>query len=398
MKRLRLFPTFICAILLGLFFYQSNAYAKEKPLYTITPSSKPCDNSAKYHTYNKKTKNYYTIMSYMHKFEKSGGGTLVLKKGTYTITNTIYVPSNVTIRMKSGVKLVKGTKTNVKDMPPSSTMFQLIRPSKSSKSKIYGAYQGEKNIRFLGEGDVAIDMKGFQKGSTASISIIMGHNRNVQISGISFRNIKLGHFIEMDASKQILISDCSFANLKNSGKYNKEAINLDTPDPVTGGFSQKWSKQDKTPNQAVTIKNCRFSDLERAVGTHRYSKNKYHTDITFTRNHVDNVQTPLGMLNWRNVTVTQNTFQNCKSNSRYDYIIFAAGNKNVTFTDNDFKQCSGKELFKIYEHYQTAQKEYPATASSWTSKEIEALTQNRIHDCNPASFQFNNKSYALSSP
>ena len=76
---------------------------------------------------------YFTIRSYMEKFQKKGKGTLILKKGTYTITNTIHVPSNVTIIFEKGVKIVKGTKTNKKKMPAAITLFQLIRPSNAKK-------------------------------------------------------------------------------------------------------------------------------------------------------------------------------------------------------------------------------------------------------------------------
>ena len=54
--------------------------------YTITPKTKPCDNAIKYHNYNKNTKQYYMIRSYLMKIEKQKGGTLVIKKGTYNIS------------------------------------------------------------------------------------------------------------------------------------------------------------------------------------------------------------------------------------------------------------------------------------------------------------------------
>jgi hypothetical protein len=35
------------------------------------------------------------LRSYLERLEKNGGGKLILKKGTYKITNTLYIPSNV---------------------------------------------------------------------------------------------------------------------------------------------------------------------------------------------------------------------------------------------------------------------------------------------------------------
>ena len=146
------------------------------------------------------------------------------------MTNAVYVPSNVTIIFKNGVKFTKGKSTGVKGWKASSSMFQLIKPSKSKKKRVYGKYNGMKNITFRGEGNAVIDMKYFNKG----ISIITGHNKNVTITGLTFKNIKSGHFIEMDATKNAKITDCKFYNGKGNAK--KEAINLDTPDKTTRGY------------------------------------------------------------------------------------------------------------------------------------------------------------------
>ena len=110
---------------------------KQGKVYEITPKSKPLKSSnfTNYTAYNNKTRNYFTIRSYMDKFQKDKKGTLVLKKGTYTITNTIQVPSNVTIILEDGVKIVKGTSSGSKQMPASISLFQLIRPSKAEKKR-----------------------------------------------------------------------------------------------------------------------------------------------------------------------------------------------------------------------------------------------------------------------
>ena len=76
--------------------------------YTITTSSLPCNKKMlKYSYYTAQTKSYYTIRSYMELFEKCGGGTLRLTSGVYSVTNTIFVPSNVTIILDNGAKIVK---------------------------------------------------------------------------------------------------------------------------------------------------------------------------------------------------------------------------------------------------------------------------------------------------
>lgn len=367
-------------LLVVVFGMAENVSAKT---YTISPKSKPVNN----YSTNKDNYAYVLIRSYMQKFEKEGGGTLVLKKGTYTISNTIFVPSNVTIKFNDGVKLVKGKKTGTSQYGPSSSMFQFIRNSRYKKSNVYGKYNGEKNIKLIGTGKVTLDMKNYNVGSTAAIAIIMANNKNVTIEGIEFKNIKYGHFIEMDACNNVTIKNCTFKGMKDNSYHNKEAINLDTNDKVTGGFSQKWSKADKTPNKNITITECKFKNLVRAVGTHRYSDKKYHTNIKFANNKVTNVMTPLGILNWKNVTVTGNSFKNCKSNSRYDYTILVAGVKGMTFTENVFDSCKSAEIVKFYSSYKTAHGEYPATTTELSKAELEAFVNNTAINCSRKKFK-----------
>lgn len=132
-------------------FVLSAGTANAAKTYKITPEPKPCISEyMKYHGNNKNTKHYYLLRSYLDKREKEGGGTLILKKGKYTITNTLYVPSNVTIIFENGVTIKKGNKTGVSDMPASSSVFQLIRPSNSKKTGVYGGYKGDKNIQLPG--------------------------------------------------------------------------------------------------------------------------------------------------------------------------------------------------------------------------------------------------------
>lgn len=113
--------TFFC------FGFQATAFAKTKPTYTVTPNTDPFEGRYKSVTaYNQYTKQYFMLRTYLQELENSGGGKLVLKKGTYSITNSLFVPSNVTILLEDGVVLKKGDKTGRSDFPPANSMFQLI--------------------------------------------------------------------------------------------------------------------------------------------------------------------------------------------------------------------------------------------------------------------------------
>ena len=123
--------------------------------------------------------------------------------------------------------------------------------------------------------------------------------------------MKYGHFIEMDASQNVNVNRCTFTGYKASKRHTSEAINLDTPDKKTRGFTHGWSQYDCTPNQNVQITNCIFSNLEKAIGTHQYSVEKYHTDISISDCMIKNcVSGGIEMMNWQRVSLTNTRFMN----------------------------------------------------------------------------------------
>ncbi|MBQ0139079.1 MAG: right-handed parallel beta-helix repeat-containing protein [Kurthia sp.] len=284
--------------------------------YTVTTNSKPINKTyTTYSTYNKNTKNYYVFRALMETLEKSGGGKIIVKKGTYTLTNTIYVPSNVTIELSNGVVIKKAKKAGASSIGLSSSLFQLIAPSKSNKDGAVGSYSGTKNVKIYSKGRATIDLQKVYN----SIAIIMGHNQNVTIQNIDFKNMNSGHFIEMDASKKVVVNNSTFKNSTASANYVKEAINLDTPDKFTGGFSSNWSKFDRTANMDVTIKNSVFDGLDRAIGTHKYSgkgkingkvyTSKPHKDIKIINNKISNTRNDaIRVNNWYKPVIKGNHF------------------------------------------------------------------------------------------
>lgn len=345
-----------------------------KPSYTITPSSNTYKKKMmNFTTYNKYTKHYYVLRSYLEQLEKSGGGTLTLKKGTYTISNTLYVPSNVTIRLKDGAKIIKGTKTGTSKFKASSSIFQLIRPSKSAKKAVYGGYNGEKNISFIGEGTAMIDMKYFTDG----IAIIAGHNKNIKVQNIRFQNMKSGHFIEMDATNGAVIKGNQFRGSKPSANQNKEAINLDTPDKSTNGWSQKWSKYDRTPNANVTIEGNTFYNLDRAIGTHKYSQGEYHDKIIIRSNKIEKTrQDAIRVMNWSSSIIENNTIKNVEAGPNRDRRgILASGATNPTFQNNQIENVPRPMQFMPWKNSGPGS-QYKATQNKLSSANKKALATN----------------------
>ncbi|MBK3496066.1 right-handed parallel beta-helix repeat-containing protein [Viridibacillus sp. YIM B01967] len=368
----------------------TTADATEKPVYTVSPSSEPLNkNLMNYSTYNDYTEQYYMLRSYLEKLEKTGGGKLILEKGTYTITNALYVASNVTIEFNDGVKIIKGKKTGTSKMKPSKSIFQLVRPSKAREDDAYGKFNGEKNISLIGEGQVTIDMK-YDLGA---ISIIMGHNQNVEISNLTFKNMYSGHFIELDASKNVVVENCTFDGSKKYEGYNKEAINIDTPDASTGGWSQIWSKFDAQPNFNVRMENNTFNKVDRAIGTHKYSGGKYHDHIIIRNNKISNTRSDaIRVMNWSNSVIENNTFTNINDGKVSLRGILASGAVNPTFQNNVFTNVNRPMQFMVWQNNGTGE-DYEPIFNDLSEKNKKALEMNKGHNMKEFFIRISNEAF-----
>jgi len=364
----------------------SPASAATYPTYTISTTSSPCNKTfKKFTTYNSKTKHYYLLRSYMEKFEKKGGGTLILNAGTYNIPVTVYIPKNVTIIFRDGVVLNKTFSTGTRKVAPSYAMFMLCAPAKAKKANSYKAgkykygykqYNGVRNVNITGEGSVTLNMRSLKYG----MGFMLCHNKNINISGISFINMNRGHFIEMDASYNVKVSGCSFANASTvytQADRAKEAINLDTPDLKTGGFNAPWSSFDKTANDTITIDSCTFTNLYRSVGTHNYSLGHPHKYVTVSNCTITDMKCDaISAMYWYHPTIINNTIANVTRNSMNFRGIIGPGTIEPTIIGNTFSNMNRVAQFYIYKD-----NGYGLVKPSFTSENIENLASgNTYHD------------------
>lgn len=377
--------TVLCFAILAAFVIFSNPV--EAKTYKVTPKNvaKHCKN---YNDYNKYTKHSFGLNYYMQKLEKKGG-TLVLKKGTYNLSHTVYVPSNVTIILEDGVVLKNIFNTGDASFRPSQSMFMLCPYSKRHKEESIKKYKGSKNIKIIGEGTVVIDNN---YGSGAAI--ICSHNKNIEISGITFKNMKNGHFIELSGTNKAKIVNNVFMNAytKTQNKYyNKEAINIDCDDPTTGGLNTIWSKHDKTPCKNITIENNVFDNVTRGVGTHKYSqkngKNVYHTNIEIKNNVFKNIyDNGVFALNWKNAKIIDNEFTNIGINSKKAYSsgshgISGGGVNKVSITGNSFTNIKRCAIYFCVQKNVGAGSQYSKVTVNITDDEIRAMQNNTVTNC-----------------
>lgn len=343
--------------------------------FVLTETTEPFQNSfLNYSTYNSKTKQYYVIRSYLEQLERVGGGTLTLKAGTYEISNSLYVPSHVTINLEDGVIIKKTEQIGVADMVSSKSIFQLASPAKSKKVGVYRGYEGETDIHFIGNGTAIIDLNFVQD----AFGIILGHNSDVVISGITFQNMYSGHFIELDASRNITIEDNKFLHHKVSADKIKEAINIDTPDKNTGGFNEAWTSYDCTPNKDILIRDNTFDDLERAIGTHKYSEGKYHENIQIINNKISNTTSDaIRIMNWTKPVITGNEIVNVGGGSGTLRAILASGLSSPRITDNTFSNVARGIQIMPWKN-NGGGGEYPITYNSISNDELSLMLKNTL--------------------
>ena len=194
----------------------------------------------------------------------------------------------------------------------------------------------------------------------------------------------------MDASQNVNVNRCTFTGYKASKRNTSEAINLDTPDKKTRGFTHGWSQYDCTPNQNVQITNCIFSNLEKAIGTHQYSVEKYHTDISISDCMIKNcVSGGIEMMNWQRVSLTNTRFMNIGKNSKGKYTSYNRDRKIRAIlvrggvSEINIKDCTFQNLPRVMQcmpwKNQNTATQYPMIYNHITQEEYQRIaSQNKV--------------------
>lgn len=334
----------------------------------------------RYSTYTPQTKNYFVLRSILERLEMQGGGVLKIKKGVYLITNNLYVPSNVTIELEDGVVLKKAATTGTSKLNISRSIFQLIAPSKSEVIGAVGKHNGTRNVKIYSKGRATIDLQ----NQKLSFGIVMGHNMNITVQNINFVNSNAGHFIELDASKNVVFDNLSFIGNSSTEILNaNEAINLDTPDKVTKGFNAKWSNLDRTGNDGITIKNSHFEDLVTAIGTHQISGegtingkkfiSQPHKNVKIINNTFENLRSDaIHAFNWDQPIIENNNFKDIHGMNSG---IASNGSFYPTFKNNHFENLN-RAMHFFPKKNATNGKEYKEVYDKFTATNLADLETN----------------------
>ncbi len=251
----------------------------------------------------------------MEKLKSRGGGTLVLKKGTYKVCSTLVIPSNVTIQLKNGAKLKKTYETGSSSLKPTKTLFKL-----SSKAK---DYKGTKKVSITGAKNATIDL-GQVSNATA---IDMAHNYNVNISKIQFKGKKGGAYINIAGSKKVKVEDCSFTNgAKKSGDKFQTAITVNS--------------EGATPCLNVKVQSNTFQKLESGIASTKYKKTAYSTKISIKKNtFTDMENSAIKGKMWDSPVITSNTVKRSDNTNATSSAVRLYSIKDPEVSKNTIQNC-----------------------------------------------------------
>ena len=134
---------------------------------------------------------------------------------------------------------------------------------------------------------------------------------------------------------------------------------------------------DKTANDTVTIDNCVFKNMPRAIGTHNYSYGHPHKNITISNCSISNVSSfGIGIMYWHGALIENNTITGkyAKGKDVFDGII-GYGAIDNTIRNNTICNFRYPLLFKGYqdEHFK---KWYKPIYNTFTGEELKEMYSN----------------------
>lgn len=353
----------------------------------IRPNSRPYARSEinQFSTLNRHTRHYYVFRSQMERFERTpGADTLIVEPGTYTISNTVYIPSNVRIILRDGATLRKGSRTGLRgsnSFQASDSMLVFAPPSRATRRGSIGGYRGTANSAIIGEGNATIDLRHRRRpNNLPTLAIVAAHNRNIEIRGLTFRGLADGHYIEMDANSGSTISNNRFIDTVPSHRGRDEAINLDVPNTLTRGITALWSRYDDTRNQDISIRDNLFEDVDRAIGSHQFVRGVYHDNITIEGNIIRRSRSDaIRLWNWRNPIIRNNTFDTVTGNSDSRPLrgILGTGAIDPVIEGNRFINTGRAMQFFPDMNATNAIEENGISYNSFSQESLESLSRNQ---------------------
>ncbi|MEV4397399.1 hypothetical protein [Nonomuraea sp. NPDC049607] len=146
-------------------------------------------------------------------------------------------------------------------------------------------------------------------------AITFEHTYDVELSGVTVRNVKWWHGVELNAVHTVTVSECRFegwVEAPTAGLWHGEAVQLDLPTDGTtwGGVA------DNTPTTNVRIidnycgASQEYPGWGKLTGSHTGAPGAVHSDVWIERNLIENAKwDAIGPMNTSRVVIRENTIR-----------------------------------------------------------------------------------------
>lgn len=233
---------------------------------------------------------------------------------------TIQIPKGE-YHIRRSLKIYEGTTLLLDDETVLKRIGKDALLKNGRKLKRYYGYNGNSHFHIAGG---TFDMNGYEYPYN-NTAMSIGHAQDIQIVGVTFKDIVGGHAIDACGINGLYMSQCQFLgfNDDNGERSFSEAIQIDLQ--VKGAFP-KFGATDGTVTKNVIIEHCYFGASttptmkawNRAIGSHASRFNQFYQNIHIRYNTFDGLnQYALTPLKAKDTYIHDNQFINCVGGIRF---------------------------------------------------------------------------------
>lgn len=158
-----------------------------------------------------------------------------------------------------------------------------------------------------------ITIKGgvFDADFTSNTMIKLAHARNITLDGVTLKNLRNSHMMEVAGVDGFTLKNCTFENqqleLDEDKEICYEAVQLDV---LKKGHIVNCRSED-IPMKNVLVEGCTFDNCPRGVGSHTAILNNPFENISIRNNTFTNMTSvAIQTMNWNNCSITDNYIDN----------------------------------------------------------------------------------------